>query len=130
MGVRFGTLTTKTSLNSLPANSTETVVYAVGPMILAVDSAAVLFNWFCTVSGGTGLTALVIRLRRGTTTAGTLIMTSPWTQSAVAAQFYMMAGCDFDVFPAGDTYYCLTISQTGATGAGALNDGYLQAYVL
>ena len=130
MGVRFGTLSTKVAQNALPANATETVIYIVGPMILATDSVAVLFHWFITLVVGTGTTVIAVRMRRGTTTAGGLIGASNWSQTVAAGQTICMAGVYFDVFFASVTSYCLTVTQTGASGAGTVEDGTLAAFIL
>ena len=130
MGVRFGTLTTNTFANALPANAIETVVFQLATMIQAVDAAVVIFQWGVQVLTGTGNTVLVARIRAGTTITDRLVGASTWSQKVTAGNYWSMAGWYFDQPGAVDTAYCFTLQQNGATGAGTLQNGSFAAFIL
>jgi hypothetical protein len=130
MGVRFTTQYTNTVQNPLPATNVETVIFATGPMLLAVDSAVVFLLWMVTITTGTGTTALVLRIRRGGTTSGFLIGTNPWTQKVTAGNSYTLSGCYFDQPGPVLQGYNLSVAQSNVSAAGTVVDGSLLAYVL
>lgn len=130
MGVRVNSFGTTTAVNVLPANATETVIYVTPPFTMPAYSAVIFFRWVINVNTGNGTTALSVRIRRGITAAGFSIGAAPWV-SSVSAGFQVEAqGCYFDSAGAMETAYCLTVSQTGATAAGTLNDGCLLVSIL
>lgn len=72
MGVRLASVFTSTIIAS-PATNAETVVATTGAINLAVDNAPVILVAFIEITIGTSGVLLTLRLRRGTTTGGTLI---------------------------------------------------------
>lgn len=130
MGFRFNTFITKTALNALPPNNTETILYATPPMILATDGAAVFFTWWLAVTPGAGETSFTVRIRRGLTLAGPHIGVQPWTVQSLPSTPTLFSGCYVDVFALSDSPYVLTATQTNSTTAAVITDGCLHAFVL
>lgn len=131
MGVRFPSQQSATFVGPLPASAAETVILTSPPLNISLDFATILIQWACDILAGTGTTALVFRLRRGTTTAGTLVNAAAWTHTLAAGNTAVMSGCYFDTPGAvAGQQYSLTVVQTAATGAGTFNDGALLAFAL
>jgi hypothetical protein len=131
MGVRFPSVFTNTFVGPLPANATETVVLTTPPLNLALDFATVFLQWCASINPGTSTTALLYRLRRGTTAAGTLVGTSFNSGTLTVGVALTVSGCYFDTPGAvAGQQYSLTVSQTADTVAGVWIDGALLAYAL
>lgn len=131
MGVRFATVASTTQANVLPANATETVICTTLGINEAVDNAQVVLVWMSNITTGTGTTALVHRIRRGTAITGTSIGFNTWINSVTAGNTVHLSGVYVDSpgIVAGQQY-SMTVQQTGATAAGGLNDVCLLAMVL
>jgi hypothetical protein len=131
MGVRFPSVQTNTFIGPFPANATETVVLTTPPLTLPLDSAVVLILWDFSALAGTSVTSFVLRIRRGATTAGTLVTTAQHVTPAVAGTISGLGGCYFDTPGAvAGQQYSLTCVQTAATGASTFNDAALLAFAL
>lgn len=99
-------------------NAAETVV-GLSPQYVSLYAGQVV-NISATVwlTAGTATTALVLRLRRGTTTAGALIA-GPVTATAAAGSLYNLGIEAQDAPPESDAQqWCLTVTQTSGTAAG------------
>jgi len=131
MGVRFPSVASSTFIGPLPASAAETIILTTPPISEPVDNALVNLFWCANILAGTGTTALVFRIRRGATLTGAVVGAGPWTHTLAAAASGILSWADFDGpgVVAGQQY-TLTISQTGATGAGTFNDGTLVAMIL
>jgi hypothetical protein len=131
MGVRYPSVQTNVFIGPAPASATEFVVCTTPPFSPPVDNGVVYLHWFMKFLTGTGTTSLVVQLRRGTTTGGTLVNLSSATFGIGAAANGILAGSYFDApgVVAGQQY-SLTCAQTGASAAGTWGDQALMAYVL
>jgi len=131
VGVRYPSQASNTFVGPLPANATETVILVSPPLNISLDFSQIFIQWACDILAGTSTTALVFRLRRGTTTAGTLINAAAWTHTLAAGNSAAMSGAYFDTPGAvAGQQYALTVVQTAATAAGTFNDGALLAFAL
>lgn len=131
MGVRFNSIASTTFVGPLPASAVETVILTTPLLNPALDFSQVFILWACDILAGTGTTALVFRLRRGTTAAGALVNAAAWTHTLAAGNSAVVTGCYPDSPGAiAGQQYSLTVSQTGATAAGTFNDGSLIAFAL
>ncbi len=131
MGVRFPSIASSTFVGPLPASAAETVILTTPPLNISLDFSQIFLQWACDILAGTGTTALVFRLRRGTTAAGTLINAAAWTHTLAAGNSAVLSGAYFDTPGAvAGQQYSLTVSQTGAAAAGTFNDGALLAFAL
>jgi hypothetical protein len=131
MGVHFPSVSSTTFIGPLPASATETVVLTTPPINLSLDNAQVIIHWFVDILAGTNAASHIMRIRRGTTTGGTLIGASAWFNSVTAGNQVSASGTYVDTpGVVGGQQYSLTIVQSAATGAGTFNDGALVAYVL
>lgn len=131
MGVRFPSIASTTFVGPFPANATETVILSTPPLNVSLDFSQIFLLWACDILAGTGVTALVFRLRRGTTTAGTLINAAAWTHTIAAGNSAVLNGVYPDIPGAvAGQQYSLTCVQTGATAASTFTDGALLAFAL
>lgn len=82
------------------------------------------------ITAGAGTTAVVVRLRRGTTVAGTLLGTAETdTLAATNSESIPINATDTQTAEIAQQSYVLTVQQTGGTGAGTVNVGHLEAFV-
>lgn len=131
MGVRFPGFGSTSFVGPLPATAAETVILVSPPLTPSQDNAQIFLQWACDILAGTGVTALVFRLRRGTTVAGTLINLAAWTHTLAAGSSAVMSGLYVDTPGAvSQQQYALTVVQTGATAASTFNDGVILAFAL
>ena len=105
---------------------TVAVVLPVLAEQLAGGGGLVVRGYFNFIAG-TGTTAVVTRVRQGSTTGGTLVGAAD-TQSVTAGNTTEITFGQ--VIPAGSVPYgnqfCVTVQQTAATGNGTVNDGYIE----
>lgn len=131
MGVRFPSIASSTFVGPLPANANETVILTTPQLNISLDFSQIFILWACDILAGTTTSALVFRLRRGTTVAGTLINAAAWTHTLAAGNSAAISGAYFDTPGAvAGQQYSLTVSQTAATAAGTFNDGSILAFAL
>lgn len=131
MGVRLASVFSTTFIGPLPASAVETVCLTTGPIIEAIDNAAIILLWMASITPGTSTTSLVYRIRRGTTAAGAQVGAGAWSFTTVAANLTTVSG--FYVDSPGivaNQQYSLTCVQTADTVAGSWVDGALLAMVL
>jgi hypothetical protein len=120
-----------TTAVSIPTTS-ETVVITSPLVKIPVSTCRVWVAGRCQLTSGTGTTAVTVRIRRGTTTAGTLIgagiseaiksaagSTEPFALSVVDT----LAGADA-------VQYVLTLQQAGATANGSVPQAAIDVEVL
>lgn len=131
MGIRNATAITNTFVGPLPASNTETVVLTTPPIQPCPDNSFIFLAWQAVITAGTSCTSLSYQIRRGTTTAGTVVGAGGWKQVAIATDSYVSSGFYFDLpgVVAGQQY-SLTVVQGAASGAGTWQDGALIAMVL
>ncbi len=131
MGVRFPSVSTTTNLGVLPASAAETAIITTPPLNISLDFAVVFLAWFLAITTGATTTALVFRIRRGSGLTGATIGAAVWTHTIGAAASAVLSGKYSDTPGAvAAQQYTLTVSQTGATGAGTLNDNMFLAFSL
>lgn len=109
------TTTTETVVGSTPSN------FEVAPYGSNIVSGTINFT------AGTGTTAVVLRVRQGNTTSGTLIAPAQTITLAAAASANIPFEVE-DLAPVAGNTYCVTVQQTGATGNGTGNYTYIKAY--
>lgn len=130
MGVRFPSVSSGTLQNPLPANATETVVALTPPLTITLDFAQIFIFWLFNITAGTGTTAVAFRVRRGNTVAG-LLVSGVDAHTLAAGNQANVIGFTVDTPGAvAGQQYCLTLLQTGATGAGVANDIVILAFSL
>lgn len=131
MGVRFPTVATTTFIGPLPASAVETVVLTTPPINEPIDNAQIILMWMGLINAGTGTSQLGWRIRRGAGITGTQLGVAVWVNTQTVGVTNVSGGFYFD-FPGvvAGQQYSLTVSQTGATAAGAWQDGSLLAMVL
>ena len=118
-------------LTALPANAAETALTSTpllqadlpgamgqqGPPVQPVKISGVL-----NLLAGAGTTAVVIRVRQGVGLAGAIVGgTATFTLAAASSASVAFAVEDTTGVVQAGTAYTVTISQTGATGAGTVN---------
>lgn len=130
MGVRNASVSTKAIINAGVGNSAEVIVFTTPPINLPVDNAQVMILWQVTTTLGAAQTTYAVNIRRGTTTAGTLV-NSGQSLTTVAATNVNMSGVIQDV-PGivAEQQYTLSVTANGAAAAGTVVDGSLQVIVL
>lgn len=114
-----------TQISGTPAitTSTETVILTTSGISTAQAGESVVIDGAIDVTAGTGTTAVVIKCRRGTTTAGTQVGASE-TDTLAAGNSEALA-FTFQDTP-GDVagqQYVITATQTGGTANGTVNGG-------
>lgn len=99
------------------SNAVETILATLPPLNPGLDAANVLLlAYFGVPSVGTGTTALVPRIRQGTTATGTVVNTALTKNSAAGNnEIITMVAIDTPGAVAG-MQYVLTCTATGATG--------------
>lgn len=114
--------------NVTVTTTTEAVAVSSGTVKMPSDSGTILVIAWGQLTTGAGTTAVTPRIRRGTTTSGTLV------GEALAEEVKAAAGSDEPFFIAisedrsivESVEYSLTLEQAGATGNGTI----LQAAIL
>jgi hypothetical protein len=120
-----------TQVSAVPTNvSTETAI-AVSPNItlpLAGNTAKV--SGVLNITAGAGTTAIVLKVRQGNGVAGAQVQGNMTHTLAAAAS----ANVPYDVQDSSGAYaadggipYTVTVTQTGGTGAGTVNQGTINA---
>lgn len=128
MGVRVASFaTTSPTATNIP-NGSEAVVFTSGPLGLDQDNALVLIQWYIHHSPGAGATNITFRIRRGTSTGGTLVNVAANT-AVVASAGNILSGSYLDTpgVSAG-LQYVLTAQSTG--NISTVNDGCIAVMVL
>ena len=99
----------------------ETVILTLGPFSVTQDGDPINITGSIAVTAGTAATAVTVRVRRGTTTAGTLVGGAE-PATVVAGNQYPLG---FDALdfpgPVAGQQYVVTAQQTAATANGAVS---------
>jgi hypothetical protein len=104
-----------------PTNS-EGVIITTAGVSTGSQGDPVVIDWALSLTAGTSTTGVTINVRRGTTTAGTLVYTTG-VLTAVAANSYNWSGRAVDVpGNVAGQQYILTVTQQAGTVAGTAND--------
>lgn len=129
MGVRMASVFSNTIVAS-PALAAETVICTTGAINLAVDNAQVILVAFVEITIGTSGTLLTLKLRRGTTTAATLINVGNGA-TVVAANIvrHSIVYADSPGVVAG-LQYSLTATVANGAATSTVGDVGLLAFVL
>lgn len=128
MGSRFPSVVTTAPVNPLPANATETVFFTTPQITLPFDSTIVWVFTSLFILAGTGVTALVFHIRRGTLITSQDISGGGFTHTLAAGNNAAINVSIPDLAPGPSApVYSLTIIQTGATAASTVNVGWLGA---
>jgi len=130
MGFRFAALSTTAPASVMPANSTETVVFALPQMVPPTDSAIVALMWNVGMTPGTGCTSFRFNLRRGFTVSDPLVNATPWIATVAVGSAIQINGFYFDVMFGQFWPYCLTIQQITATVASTLFASAMHSFIL
>lgn len=127
---------TQISFNSFTSNVTltttsETVILSSGPAIAPRQGVSVCVFAWAQLTTGTNTTAVTPRIRRGTTTGGTLVGEANAEQVKAAAgsteQFFILE-CE-DRADVATVDYSLTLQQTGASADGSALHGSILVFV-
>jgi len=131
MGFRLGSTFSNTTLNGAGFTTTETSVCTTPPLTLPADNAIVVITGQVTMTWGTGTTGFNLRVRQGTTSAGTIVLNTGPIQ-ATAAQIVVVNVSVFDPAPgaAGGIQYSLLIAAVGSTANNVPTSATLVAFVL
>jgi len=108
----------------------EAVIATTPPLNISLDFSQIIVIWYFVLFTGATTTSLIVLLRRGTTITGTLVNVS--LGDGVAAGVNLRRSGVYVDTPGAvaGQQYSLTLTQTGATGNGALNDVCLIAFSL
>ncbi|HZD31608.1 MAG TPA: hypothetical protein VE779_08095 [Candidatus Angelobacter sp.] len=120
MGVRFPTTYTSVWLTTLPASSVETLVATTPVMTTANDTGTVLVGWHINLLIGAGCTSVIFDFRRGAALTGTSLYPVSPANVVAAGNYYLFAGCYFDVAPGGTAQYSMGILQGGAPSVASI----------
>ena len=129
MGVHQPSSSSNTLLNQPIVTTAETVVLTSPSLNPSLDNALVLIFWEVVFTLTAGTTAITARLRRGTTTGGTLINVAQ-AVTVTASTTVRMAGCYFDTpGVVASQQWSLTLQATAAAANTTVNDGSITALV-
>ncbi len=130
MGVRFPGSGNNTIVNASIVTNAATIVAVSNLLNLAIDFQQVLILWMLAITWGASTTAAALRLRRGSTTAGTLLNVAP-SLTVVAAQIVQYSGTYVDTPGAvANQQYAIEVQTTGATANHAVQDVNISAVLL
>jgi len=110
----------------------ETLVIVGNALSLQAPNGKAVVSGWLTITVGTGTTAVTLALYRGTTSAGTLL----GTKIAQAGNFTAGSPAAFSVKAVdvlsnvGGAQYCMTVTQTGASGNGSVTQALIDTKVL
>src|SRR5262249_19992357 len=107
----------------------ETVVLTTPAINPPLDNALVLVQWYVIFTLTAGTTAMTLRLRRGSTTADTLVNVAT-ALTVTASTVVQMSGCYIDSpGVTANMVYSVTLQATAAAANTTCNDGCLIATV-
>lgn len=104
--------------------TTETVAVASPPVASQVPAGGgFIVTGMVNILAGTTTTAVVVRVRQGSTTGGTLVGTAD-THTLAAGATASIPVCEYFPGPTApaNNQFCITVQQTAATGNGTVND--------
>lgn len=112
--------------------SAETVL-AVTPVQSVAAGLRVLIRGVVNLAAGAGTTAVVLKVRQGATVGGAQVGASYTVTLAAAANGsvpFAVEDASGWLGQAGGGQYCITLTQTGGTGNGSVNQGDLSVEVI
>ena len=119
------------ALGALPANATETALLSTAVLQAALPGAfgqpgaspqPVRISGVINLTAGTGVTAIVLRVRQGVGTGGAVVgAAQTFTLAAGNSASIPFAVDDVTGLIQSGTAYSITVVQTGATGASTVN---------
>jgi hypothetical protein len=112
--------------------TSETVAITSGPVMVPAETCLVHIRAWCQMIAGTGTTAITPRIRRGSTTSGTLVGEGNAlvaTVSASAANTIMIEATEWRQ-QQNQVEYCLTVQQTAATANGTVQQAVIEVEIL
>jgi hypothetical protein len=113
-----------TTTDTTLVTTAETVVATLGGVSTQSADGLVQLDGFASLTTGTGVTAAVVRVRRGIDATGTLIGEA--TTSQIAASLPTTLAITVQDAPGEGTFsYVLTVQQTAATGNGTCTQAAL-----
>ena len=119
-----------TIVGSTPGSGAETVILTSPLLTLPFDNAIVLIYWYFLATVGTGSTSYTVGVRRGTSTSGTRLNGSIFS-NCTAGNIIPIAGCYQDAASlAGTPQYSITVQGVGTTGAWNMQDPCIIAMAL
>src|SRR6266852_58152 len=122
MGVRYPTVSTTTVLGVSISGAGESVMCTTLPLNIPLDFAQVILLWYCLWLTNTTGTTVAWRLRRGTTTAATLINVSNTLPTGAAIQMaHSGIYVDTPGAVAGQQYSLSCLLAGGGGNAGGLD---------
>lgn len=123
MGLVHKNTATGAGVTNPPASSAETVIYTTPAIMAGVGAPTVAIAGTINITPGTGCTAIVIRVRQTNLTGTQVGPTQTHTVAAGAPQSISFGVTDTSTFieSGAGAVYVVTVSATGATGAGTTN---------
>jgi hypothetical protein len=125
------TALTQTSDITLTTTS-ETVIISSGRVTVPSQTCLVLIRAWAQLTNGTGTTAVTPRIRRGTTTSGTLVSEAnaePVKTAAGSIEPYSMIASE-QRSDQESVEYSFTLQQTGASGNGTAVQAAIEVEIL
>lgn len=110
-----------------PANAVETVALILPGNVSVPVGTLIVLEFAANLTTGASTTAIIGRVRRGTTTAGTLVGAAFTTQVGAALSASVDGQCADQPGEVAGQQYCLTLQQTAGTGNGSALFASLQA---
>lgn len=130
MGVRFPSGTATVLLANTLVTTAETLLVTCGPILQLFDNAVVIVFWTAVVTFGTAATAIIPRVRAGTTLSGTVVNSAP-SLTAVAANTAQISGSSTTTIgTSAGIQFSLSLQQVAATGNAAIAEAGISAIVL
>jgi hypothetical protein len=130
MGVRNASVSSNTLVATTIVTTAETVMLTTPPINQPIDNALILLFWEVEISLSAASTAVQFRIRRGTTTSGTLVNALSNT-TVTAATVIRFCGHYIDTpgIVAGQQW-SLSAAVLSASGNSTVQDGCISALVL
>ncbi len=98
--------------------TTETLVFTLPPVSTTSRGASISISGFIKLTTGAGTTAVQLRIRRGTTVTGTVVVMVPVSVQA-GAQVTIPFTVQDAIGEVAGQRYVITLQQVGATGNGS-----------
>jgi len=116
------------SSSAVTVTTTSETVVATLPGVAAGPSQPVDIEWALDFSTGTGVTAVTVKVERGTAAGGTVVQTFGPFAAAASTRIALSGSCtDAQAGEVSNQQYVVTATQAGATGNGTSNFGYIFA---
>src|SRR2546423_5725345 len=130
MGVRFPSVASTAILNSPIITTAETVIVTTPALNLPFDGAQVLLFIYCVITLTAGTSAFTPRLRRGTTTGGTLINVAQAITVTASTTFEYSSWYPDSPGVVAEQQWSLTMTMTAAGANSTVQDVALVAMCL